>query len=414
MQLSPHRVLSAACAVWLVVFVIAGVSSASDAPGDSEKPISKAGVRLYLKSKRVEMDGKFLLAEGPIELLVTGEGWKEHESVISVPANPQMFHFCLFLLKLEPGSGGPKVLGDPIHAPTGDPVDVYVRWKENGTVKTVRGEDLCWNAIDNRTMLRTPWVFVGSKRVRDPKTKKTVYMANIEKSLITVFRDPFAVLDLPLSLGANDEAYVVNKQLVPPPGTPCTVILKPGKLVGFRKNAAGGRIASVDVTAGGRVLLDYADFEDLVKELKKRVAKSPKDTYEVTIDHGPAEAAVAALHALEQTGAKIESVQGVRILEDVKDAMTVTVVADGARVDGERVSVERLKALVAELAQRENGSVAVQKDPSLRAQKKKEVSIHVAVQKGASLKVVVEVLRGCTGVEGVLTRITWVGKAPAK
>ena len=393
------RALRVACVVWLAIFVTGCVSLAAEAPADGEKPITKAGVRFYNEAKRIEMDGKFLLAEGPIELLVTGDRWKEHESVISVPANAQMLHFCLLLLKLRPGIGGPKVLGDPKHRPTGSPVDVFVRWTENGVVKTVRGEELCWNAIDKRTMLRTPWVFVGSKKVKDPETGRTIYMANIKKSLITVFRDPFAVLDLPLSLGANDEAYVVNKQLVPPPGTPCTVILKPGKQPGVRKNGAGGRIISVDVTAGGRVLVGYAGSNDLVKELKERVAKSPKDTYEVTIDHGPAAAAVAALEALQKTGARIESARGVRILKNVKDAMTVAVFADGARVDGKRVSAERLKALVAELAQR--------KKP------KTEVSIHVTVRKGASLKVVIEVLRGCTGVEGVVTRITWAGKAPA-
>ena len=396
MRSSRLRLLCAACVVWLAVSSVAGVSCASNASPDGEKPIIKGGVRLFPKGKRIEMDGKFLLSEGPIELLVTGEGWKEHESVISVGANPEILHFCLILLKLKPGTGGPRFLGDPDHAPTGSPVVVSVRWKDKDGVKTVRGEQLCWNAIDRRPMLTTPWVFVGSKKQKDPDTGRPVYWANVEKSIITVFRDPFAILDLPLSLGANDDAYVVNKQLVPQPGTPCTVILEPGEPAAPRKNAGGGRVVVVDVTAGGRVLVDDIGFQDLAKGLKKRVADSPKDTYEVTIDHGPAAAAVAALEALRVAGGKIESVRGVRPRPDVKDALTVAVSADGPRVDGKKVSTEQLKALVAKLA-----------DP------KKETGVHVVVQKDVSLTVVVEVLRGCAGVEGVITRLTWAGKAPA-
>jgi len=396
MQLSRHRLMCAACAVWLAVFFAAGVGCASNASPDDEKPIVKGGVRLFPKGKRIEMDGKFSLAEGPIELLVCAKGGKEYESVISVDANPEILHFCLLLLKLKPGNGGPKFQGDPDRRPTGSAVDVFVRWKDKDGVKTVRSEQLCWNVIDKRPMAKTPWVFVGSKKQKDPETGRTVYWANVEKSLITVFRDPFAVLDLPLSLGANDDAYVVNKQVVPKPGTPCTVILVPAKLLTSRQNAAGGGIVVVDVTAGGRVLVDDIHLRDLAKALKKSVADSPKDTYEVTIDHGPAAAAAAALEALHAAGAKIESVSTVRLRPDVKDVMTVAVSADGARVNGKSVSAERLKAIVRKLAHPE-----------------KEVGIHVAVQKDVPLKVVAGVLRGCAGIEGVITRLTWAGKAPA-
>jgi biopolymer transport protein ExbD len=384
------------CAVWLAALCTTGASCASAASPDDGQPITKGGVRLYVKQKRIEMDGKFSLAEGPIEVLVCAKGGKEYESVISVDANPEILHFCLLLLKLKPGATGPKFQGDPDRAPTGSPVDVTVRWKDANGVKTVRGEQLCWNAIDKRPMLKTPWVFVGSKKQKDPDTGRTVYWANVEKSLITVFRDPFAVLDLPLLLGANDDAYVVNKQLVPKPGTPCTVILTPAKPIKFRKNAGGGRIILIDVTAGGRVLIDGMQPKDLAEALKKTAAAFPKGTVEISIDHGPAMPAAAALEALSAAGIQVESVATVRPQPGVKDEMTVAVSADGARVNGKKVSAEQLTALVRKTARPE-----------------KPAGIHVAVQKDVPLKAAAQVVRGCAGVEGVLVRVTWAGKAPA-
>jgi len=380
------------------------------AAGDAA-PITRSGVRLYVKEKRIEMDGKFCLTEGPIELLVCAKGGKEYESVISVEANPEILHFCLLLLKLKPGETGPKFQGDPDRVPTGSPVVVRVRWKDKDGVKTVRAEQLCWNMIDKRTMLKTPWVFVGSKKVKDPDTGKTVYWANVEKSLITVFRDPFAVLDLPLSLGADDDAYAVNKQLVPARETPCTVILTPAEKVRPRRNAAGGRIFVVDVTAGGRALIDGTQPLKLAEALKKMAGDAPKDSCEVTIDHGPAAGAAAAFEALDAAGVKIESVRTARLRPGVKDLITVTVSAGGLRIKGKKMSGEQVKAAVRALAADEKGPPP--KDAGAPAEPLKTIGVHLDVKKGATLKQVAEALRACTGIEGVILRLTWGDQTPA-
>lgn len=457
-----------------------GPGGLSASAGESA-PITKGGVRLYVKEKRIEMDGRFCLTEGPIELFVCAKGGKEYESVIAVEANPEILHFCLLLLKLKPGETGPKFQGDPDRVPTGSPVVVTVTWwdesvRDVGTQKsateriekegvtwthtkltddgrhvvwtndgrhvatwdkstkeliiwshpskerpagrgkwTVRAEHLCWNMIDKRTMLKTPWVFVGSKKHKDPDTGRTVYWANVEKSLITVFRDPFAVLDLPLSLGADDDAYVVNTQIVPRRGTPCTVILTPGEKVKPRRNAAGGRIFAADITAGGRVLIDGTQPPKLAEALKKIAAGAPKDSCEVTIDHGPAAGAAAALEALGAAGVKIESVRTVRLQPGVNDLITVTVSADGLRVKGRKMSGEQVKAAVRALAAPDERETPPQgaAAPAAPVPAWKIVGVHLDVKKGATLKQVAGALRACTGIEGVMLRLTWRDKAPA-
>ncbi len=388
---------TAALAVLLGV-LSAATCLAADPP--REKVIEKGGARLYPVSKRVEIDGKFCLQEGPIELFACAKGGKEYESVISLDVNPEMLHFCLLMMRLKPGKPGtgPRFQGDPDRRPTGSPVTVKVKWRVGKVEEVHRAEDLCWNAIDKRTMLRTPWVFVGSKIHKDPDTGKKIYWANVEKSIITVYWDPFAVLDLPLALGANDEAYVVTKQLVPKRGTPCTVILEPAPPLKVKptKNAAGGTIFHVDVTKGGRTLINNVEPEDAGKALEKTAKQAPKDSCRVTVDHGaPPQAIAGAFAAIDAAGIQIESVQMERVRADVTDAITVAVDKSGIGVRGKTLSDDEAKVVIQSLVK-----------PPRRS------GVEVKVAKGASLKSVVRAVRACQGAKGAVVRIVWFATGP--
>ena len=60
--------------------------------------ITRGGVRLYPKQRRIEMDGKFCLTEGPIELFACARGGKEYESVISLRVKPSVLHLFLVMM----------------------------------------------------------------------------------------------------------------------------------------------------------------------------------------------------------------------------------------------------------------------------------------------------------------------------
>ncbi len=393
---------SAACPALIPALLLAGeVFFPACAVGAASEPITKGGVRFYQHQNRIEMDGKFCLTEGPIELFACARGGKEYESIITLDANPEILHFCLLLMGLKPGEIGPKFQGDPKNAPTGSPVVVKVKWKAQEGEKIVRGEKLCWNVTDRRPMRQTTWVFVGSKKLKDRKTGKEIYWANVEKSVITVFWDPFAVLDLPLALGANDEAYVVNKHLVPKVGTKCPVILEPGQETKPPlQNAAGGRIFHLDVTAGGRVLVDGSDPADLAKTLKDRSNSAPKDTCRITLDHGvPLDAAANAFEALDAADIKIESVQTTRIRPDTKDAVEVV-------VSGDRFHVSGVKTARANGKLPETQLKLIVRD---RMNRTGRSGLAVRVQRGAKLKTLVNALRACKSIKGVVLRIIWPG-----
>ncbi len=387
-----------------IVAVWAGLAVSTFA-ADAPKIFERGGVRLFIEEKRIEMQGRFCLAEGPIELLACAKGGKEYESVISLDVNPEMLHLCLLMMGLKPGKTGPLHQGDPDHAPTGDPVVVKVRWNVGDAEVLHRGEDLCWNVIDRRPMDRTHWVFAGSRIQEDPETGKRVYWANVEKSLIVVYRDPFAVLDLPLALGANDDAYVVNKNLVPKVGTPCTVILEPGQVGAPEKNAAGGSVFHVDVTGGGRILVNDVQFADLKAALGVIARYAPRDSCRVTIDHGPtqvefgtstAAAAAEAFEALNASGIAIESVASTHLQPDSKDVATVAVRGNEIAVGGRPLADKEAGIAIRGEVKRAGGG-----------------SVVIEVGEDATLAAVARALRACDGADGGLVRIVWGRKKPA-
>ena len=390
------------------IFLAAAACSAAEG-----KVYKKGGVRLYLDQKRIEMDGRFVLAEGPIELFACAAGGKEYESILSLDVNPEILHFCLVLMGLKPGERGPKFQGDPDQVPTGSPVTIRVKWMDGDAERVCGAEDLCWNAIDQRSMEPTPWVFAGSRKERDTETGKVIYWANVEKTIIAVYRDPFAVLDLPLPLGANDEAYVVNTNVVPAQGTRCTVILEPAPgLESPPKNAAGGAVLLVDVSRGGRTLLDGAaplmlpddfhlenrDYVALERALKKRMEDAPKDTCRVTVDQGaPAATAAMAFEVLAAVGVQVESVQTVREDPD-KKVTTVVVTADGEMIGVETDGQFRLS---------DDGTM-------LESPAEPDYGVDLHVAEGTTLETVAKALRACAAAKEGIIHITWPAERPSE
>jgi hypothetical protein len=202
--------------------------AASVAPGDtSQNPLKKIGddlfqlgnIKIDSKNRVLTIPGKINMQKGMIELFACAPGGKAHETVVVLDVVPYHLQVSLILLGLN-YVGGLSVQGDTL-TPRGDSVDVFVSWIKDGRDTTVRAEDFAWDIPKGKSMEHTPWVFTGSK-MSDGK-----YMADVEKSLITTYHDPFTILDNPLSTGRDDETYKVNDALVPPKGTAVVVTIKP-------------------------------------------------------------------------------------------------------------------------------------------------------------------------------------------
>ena len=219
------RILRCTFSCLLMLGLGAGASAAAEAPRPAPK---KEPIRLNAKARTIEIDGEICLQEGALELFACGVGGKEYESLVRLHGKPSKLHFYLLALGLKPAEKRLKGQGDP-KTPGGDRVHIYVEWRHDRTRRRVRAEDLIWDTRRNATMERTTFAFTGSYLVKSEETGQVEYMADHDLSIITVFHDPVAVLDNPLTTGGDDTVYVVNTKQVPPVGTPVQVIIQPVK-----------------------------------------------------------------------------------------------------------------------------------------------------------------------------------------
>lgn len=215
-------------------FLLTPITALAQAPSKGIE-IDK-GVTLFLEEKRVEVDARVCVRRGLLELFACAEGGKDHESAVVIYAKPQSLHLALVLLglkdKRDMGGGGPQHFGDPT-IPKGDRVIVFLEWTDKeGHVHRHRAEELIVDQRTNTTMPLVGWTFSGSEFVEevDPDTKKPtgrqIYCANRERSIITTFHDPTAILDNPLTTGGDDSIYYSNDKLLPEPGTPAKLIVQ--------------------------------------------------------------------------------------------------------------------------------------------------------------------------------------------
>ncbi len=179
-------------------------------------------IDLDLNKKTITMYGKVNMSYGLIELLACTRIGKLHESALVIDVQPIHLQTALILLGLE-YEGGLRYQGDPL-TPKGDRVSIWVEWDAGGQVKRHRAEDLVFNRQTQSSMQHTDWVFSGS-RIND----NGVFMAQAVGTLITTFHDPDAIIDNPLPGGADDTAYIVNTQVIPPKGTDLRMIIIPAK-----------------------------------------------------------------------------------------------------------------------------------------------------------------------------------------
>lgn len=183
------------------------------------------GLRIDWSDRRVEIDARVVLREGPLELFACIAQTREHESIVIVRPRPLHIYQALGLVGLEPGS---PVTWDEKNErwnpPTGDRVSVEIRHQRAGVERVDPIEH--W-MLDART--RVPpepieWVFAGSRFF-----EKNKFGADFEGTVVCVVDFETAVIaPRALHSSSNDQLWLVaNPDAVPPLGTPCTIVIRP-------------------------------------------------------------------------------------------------------------------------------------------------------------------------------------------
>ncbi|MBN1670344.1 MAG: hypothetical protein JXR37_04895 [Kiritimatiellae bacterium] len=186
-------------------------------------PVWKGGVatlgsvQVDAQQRCVTAKGWINQTQGLVELLACGPNGKVHESVLVLDVNPLDLQTALLLLNLKPGRP-PAALGEG--RPEGPELELWVHWQESSTNRSLRAERLLYDDKGKKDVPETRWVFTGSA-VENGK-----FMALAEESLVATYWDPWAIVNLPLDCGANDDILLVNEKTVPPLKTPVTLEMR--------------------------------------------------------------------------------------------------------------------------------------------------------------------------------------------
>ncbi len=182
---------------------------------------------------RVEFDREKRTVTVPATVCVTNQileyalvatGGKTYESLLVTAASPVDMHLALLLL----GVRQVPVLGDAKQAapiPVTNALQIDVSWQTNGQEVTVPLSNLIAFTDGHSEVLGLPmsldkWLYNGSQ------FDQWGFEAQREGSLVSLIRDPAALVNNPGSDRDNDLIHFPNMRILPEQGTSVSVILR--------------------------------------------------------------------------------------------------------------------------------------------------------------------------------------------
>ena len=195
------------------------------AAGPATRPAGKlAHLAVDAKARTVRVDCEAVAADYPLEFLAVATGTNEYEAVVRSAVKASDLHLALLMVGLTPGQ--------PVHyseaaktwlPPSGPPVDVWFEYDKDGKRQRVPAYRWMRDVHTKKEAAPFTWCFTGSR------TFDGVYAADQTGSLVGVINNENSVLDVPALRGRALEArdYERNAALLPPAGTPVTMVLSP-------------------------------------------------------------------------------------------------------------------------------------------------------------------------------------------
>ncbi|MDX9703651.1 MAG: YdjY domain-containing protein [Candidatus Auribacterota bacterium] len=155
-------------------------------------------------NESISIPAKVNQREGLIELLLCTEWGRTHESAFTTNVYPVYLQTAMLVLGFK--YGAPVAFAGESKTPTGDPVEIYVTWRDGS--EKARIEDFAYDQPKKSSMEHVSWVYTGSQFVNG------VFYSQEEGSIITTYHDPNTMFDNPLPEGADDTVYYINADLM--------------------------------------------------------------------------------------------------------------------------------------------------------------------------------------------------------
>lgn len=163
--------------------------------------------------------------KGLLEYLLVRSSGKVHESLLRTSIEPYHLQIALLLLGFE-GTHQPLAFqGDP-GKPAGEPVEILVSpippGEKSEPSEWIRAEQWVTKKVDERfeDLTSLEWVYTGSVVLEGR------FLGQVEGSFVALYHDPAALIDNASPGGESDEIWFVKEGVVPPVGTPVTVLIK--------------------------------------------------------------------------------------------------------------------------------------------------------------------------------------------
>ena len=179
-------------------------------------------VRVDLARKEVSVAGT--INDVPVLEFIanTKGGFKNYESAVEAETNAIDFNLGLILIGLDPERAVvPRFHFDPI-PPEGDPVEVWVKWSENGRERRVPAEELVYDSGSKQTLPKAAWVYTGSRFLPN----STAFVADQDGVLIGFVHTPAPLIENANTVPGPYGAIQLNPGLNLAPGTPVTLTVR--------------------------------------------------------------------------------------------------------------------------------------------------------------------------------------------
>jgi hypothetical protein len=253
-------------------------AAAEDGPAEGDakpKVVQIETVTLDLGKREARFKSEVVLRSGPLELLACKAGTKEHESILATDAEPSHLHAALLALGLTPGRAARWIEdADFVRAipPRGPHLRISLRWQD-AQGKAHEADAASWLTVSGEDGTEPPqhWIFIGSRMMPDGE-----YLADSSGDIITVANFMEAVIDVPFESSRSNEQleFEANQKVIPPVGTPVTVVVSP--MPGAEKSPYALKMVEIDrfgrIRAGGAVV----DAEELRIWASKYIAAHPR------------------------------------------------------------------------------------------------------------------------------------------
>ncbi len=226
-----------------VVCAAACADEATTAPAVGRFPHIAVDVR----AKQVRVECEALHCEAPLEFFCVVSGTNEHESVLRTAAKPSQIHTALLMLGLQPGE--PVKYSEAAKKwfpPHGPPLNISVEFTRDGQRVSLPAYKLMRDTRTKQAMPAMSWIFAGSRVMED-----NAYAADVTGYIVSVVNFDLTLIDIPdLASSANETLqWETNLELMPPLGTPVTMVIEP---VGDAKPATLPTTGLSDVTIDQR------------------------------------------------------------------------------------------------------------------------------------------------------------------